>query len=105
MSLTTDGTQLTMPVMPAGSYGGNGGNGGWGENGPTQEKPKADDPHERAKATRKRNEEMQRQRWAAEREAMEAARTGLLRVMNDPNATNGDILKAAELLVQITKRY
>ena len=29
MSLTTDGTQLTMPVVPAGSYGG--GNGmGWG---------------------------------------------------------------------------
>lgn len=31
MSLTTDGTQITMPVVPAGSYGGNNNGGAWGD--------------------------------------------------------------------------
>ena len=64
-----------------------------------------DASHEKANETRKRNEAARRAKWAAEREALETARQGLLRVLGDPNAANADVLRAAELLVKLTKEY
>lgn len=60
-----------------------------------------DAAHEKARVTRERNEAARRAMWAAEREALDTARKGLLRVLNDPNAAPAELLHAAELLIKL----
>ena len=60
-------------------------------------------PAEKAKETRQRHAEAQRARYEAQRNAIETARTALLRVMEREDATSAEILEAARLLVEIGK--
>lgn len=60
--------------------------------------------HKKARATRERNQEAQRRRYAEQAESIRAARKALQRVMESEDATPEQILRAAELLAQIGKR-
>ena len=55
----------------------------------------------KAQATRERNQEAQRQRYAEQAESIRVARLALQRVMESENATPAEILEAARLLVEI----
>jgi len=59
------------------------------------------DSKEKAKATRAAHQEAQRQLWAEQRAAINAARGALTRLMEREDATPEQILRAAELLVEI----
>jgi len=60
-----------------------------------------DKSHEKAQATREARYEAQRQLWAEQRAAISAARVGLQRVMEAPDATTAEILEAARLLAEL----
>lgn len=60
-----------------------------------------DESHRKANETRKKNEAARRAKWAAEREALDTARKGLLRVLDDQNAAPAELLHAAELLIKL----
>lgn len=62
-----------------------------------------DEAHKKAQATRERNQEAQRRRYAEQAESIRVARLALLRVMESEDATPEQILRAAELLDQIGK--
>ncbi len=56
---------------------------------------------EQGKATRERNLEAQRKLWTEKAAAISAARTALTKLMEREDATSAEILRAAELLVEI----
>ena len=60
---------------------------------------------EKARATRERLQAAQAQLWEEKREAIAAVRRGLLRVMENADSTSAEILKAAELLTELSKPY
>lgn len=60
-------------------------------------------PQEKAAETRRRHTEAQRQLWEEQRRAVETVRKALLRVMDNVDATPGEILEAARLLAEIGK--
>jgi len=62
------------------------------------------DSKERARVTRLANQEAQRLLWDEQRTAIGAARVGLQRVMEAPDATTAEILEAARLLAEIAKK-
>lgn len=57
----------------------------------------------KAQATRERNREAQRRRYAEQAESIRVARLALQRVMESENATPAEILEASRLLVEIGK--
>lgn len=61
------------------------------------------DSVEKARETRRKNEEARRQLWAEQREAVKTARKGLLRVMDSEEATSAEVLEAARLLIGLGK--
>lgn len=61
------------------------------------------DSKEKARETRIKNQEAQRQRYAEQAESIRVARLALQRVMGDKAATPDQILEAARLLVEIGK--
>lgn len=60
-------------------------------------------PQEKARETRQRHQEAQRQLWEEQRQSIETVRKALLRVMDNADATPAEILEAARLLAEITK--
>lgn len=62
-----------------------------------------DEAHKKAQETRRKNEEVRRQMWREQREAIKTSKKALLRVMESEDATPEQILRAAELLAQIGK--
>lgn len=62
-----------------------------------------DTAHEKAKATRESNLAAQTARMEEQTAAKRAARLALQRVTEDPDATPGELLKAAELLAGLTR--
>lgn len=61
------------------------------------------DSVQKARETRRKNEEARRQLWAEQREAVKTARKGLLRVMENEDATPAELLEAARLLAAFGK--
>lgn len=59
------------------------------------------DSVEKARETRRKNEEARRKLWAEQREATKTARKGLLRVMESEDAAPAEILEAARLLAEL----
>ena len=57
----------------------------------------------KAQATRERNREAQRRRYAEQAESIRAARLALQRVMEREDTTPAEILEAARLLIAIGK--
>ena len=55
----------------------------------------------KAQATRERNREAQRRRYAEQAESIRAARLALQRVMEAQETTPAEILEAARLLVEL----
>lgn len=62
-----------------------------------------DEAHKKAQATRERNQEARAQRYEEQAASIRAARLALQRVMESEDATPGEILEAAQLLVEIGK--
>ena len=62
-----------------------------------------DESHVKAQATRERNREAQRRRYAEQAESIRVTRLALQRVMEREDATPAEILEAARLLVEIGK--
>ncbi len=62
-----------------------------------------DESHKKAQATRQKNEEIRRQLWAEQQEAIKTVRKALLRIMEREDATPTEILEAARLLAEIGK--
>ncbi len=62
-----------------------------------------DEAHEKARATRQKNQEIQRQLWAEQREAIKTVRKALLRILEREDATPAEILEAARLLAELGK--
>lgn len=60
-------------------------------------------PQEKAKETRQRHQEAQRQLWEEQRQSIKTVRKALLRVMDNADATPAEILEAARLLAEIGK--
>ena len=61
---------------------------------------------EKAKETRKINEERRREAAIKAAEALEKTVTGLNKILEDPEATNAERIRAAELIVELKKdRY
>lgn len=63
-----------------------------------------DKSHEKAQETRRKNEEVRRQLWQEQREAIRISKKALLRVMESTDATPEQILRAAELLAELGNR-
>ena len=62
-----------------------------------------DEARKKAQATRERNREAQRRRYAEQAESIRVARLAHQRVMESENATPAEILEASRLLVEIGK--
>ena len=62
-----------------------------------------DETHIKAQATRAANLAAQTARMEEQTAARRAARSALQRVIENPDATPGELLKAAELLAELTK--
>ena len=62
-----------------------------------------DEAHKKAQATRERNREAQARRYEEQATSIRAARLALQRVLESQEATPGEILEAARLLVEIGK--
>ncbi len=60
-----------------------------------------DEAHTKARATRQKNQEAQRQYWAEQREAIKTVRKALLRVMEQEDATPAEIIQAAQLMAEL----
>ena len=60
-----------------------------------------DESHKKAQATRERNREAQRRRYAEQAASIRAVRLALQRVMESENATPAEILEASRLLVEL----
>jgi len=56
---------------------------------------------EQGRATRERNLEAQRKLWTEKAEAISAARIALTKLMERDDTTSAEILRAAELLVEM----
>lgn len=59
--------------------------------------------HKKAAETRQRRAEEQTALWREQREVLRAARGALQKLLENPDATPEQILKAGELLVQLGK--
>lgn len=62
-----------------------------------------DESHRKAQTSRERNQEARARRYEEQAASIRAARLALQRVMESENATPGEILEAARLLVEIGK--
>lgn len=62
-----------------------------------------DEAHAKGQATRERNAAARAQMWREKAELLAVAKEGLRRVLESPDATPEQTLKAAELLVQLGK--
>jgi len=62
-----------------------------------------DEAHEKGRSTRQRNLAAQALRYEERAQAIKTARLALQRVMENESATPEQILRAAELLVEISK--
>lgn len=58
-------------------------------------------PQEKARETRQKNHEVQARLWEEKREATKTARKALLHVLEREDAAPAEILRAAELLIQM----
>lgn len=70
---------------------------------PGEEVTARDQAHEKGQITRERNLAAHTARIEEQTAAKEAARLALQRVTESPDATPGELLKAAELLAELTK--
>lgn len=61
------------------------------------------DSVQKARETRRKNEEIRARLWEEQREAVKTARKGLLRVMEREDSTSAEILEAARLLAELGK--
>lgn len=60
---------------------------------------------EQAAKTRAENSAARAAKWAAQAEAINAARLALQKVFESPDSTPAEILEAGRLLVEIGKKY
>lgn len=60
-------------------------------------------PQEKARETRRKNQEAQTAMWREKREAIKTAKAAIVRAMDSKELTPSETIQAAQLLVEISK--